>query len=197
MRLLSAYLLSGLLAHKLLWEVLKGHGRGTTNSEQSIPLLAVRTVKVAILIGILIQTTLPLLASSSLPTEVFPISKGNSTGLHAGGVILFTIGLFTAILGRIQLGHSWSDIELPRAAQERPVVSHGLYSYIRHPIYSGDVLLLLGLELALNSWLVFGAILLMPMVFFRAVKEEKLLAKELSGYDAYVQRTKRFIPFLV
>jgi protein-S-isoprenylcysteine O-methyltransferase Ste14 len=34
-------------------------------------------------------------------------------------------------------------------------------------------------------------------VFLRAVKEEKLLADRLTGYDEYVQRTKRFIPFVV
>jgi protein-S-isoprenylcysteine O-methyltransferase Ste14 len=40
-------------------------------------------------------------------------------------------------------------------------------------------------------------VLLIPVVFLRAVKEEKLLAKELSGYDPYLKRTKRFIPFVV
>jgi protein-S-isoprenylcysteine O-methyltransferase Ste14 len=198
MTLLCAYLLTALLAHKVLWEVLKRRGRPAAKSVHGVSLWFVKTVKVAILLGILIQTSLPLLASArhDLPAEVFPIST-DPFRLRVAGVILYTVGLLTAILGRIQLGESWSDIESPRAADERPVVSHGLYSYIRHPIYCGDMLLLLGLELSLNSWLVLGAVLLIPVVFFRAVKEEKLLAKELSGYDSYVQRTKRFIPFVV
>ena len=77
------------------------------------------------------------------------------------------------------------------------MVSRGVYAYIRHPIYSGDLLLLLGLELALNSWLVLGAAALIPIVFQRAVKEENSLSEQLSGYGAYIQRTKRFIPFVV
>jgi protein-S-isoprenylcysteine O-methyltransferase Ste14 len=58
-------------------------------------------------------------------------------------------------------------------------------------------MLLLGLELCLHSWLVLGAVALIPVVFTRAVKEEKLLASRLQDYDLYIQRTKRFIPFVV
>lgn len=196
MSLLCAYLLAGLLAHKALWEALKRRERPAAKAPQNMRLLLVKMVKVGILLGILIQTALPLFAKYGLRAELFPIS-GNPFSLRILGVVLYTIGLVTAILGRLQLGESWSDIEAPRAAEQRPVVSQGLYSYIRHPIYTGDVMLLVGLELALNSWLVLGAVLLVPVVFLRAVKEEKLLAKELSGYDPYLKRTKRFIPFVV
>jgi protein-S-isoprenylcysteine O-methyltransferase Ste14 len=196
MSLVCAYLLAGLLVHKALWEVLKRRGAAAPKGPQSARLLIVKSIKVGILLGILLQTALPLFSKYGLPAELFPITA-DPFRLRIVGVILYTIGLGTAILGRLQLGESWSDIETPRAAEQRPVVSQGVYSYIRHPIYTGDVLLLVGLELALNSWLVLGGVLLIPVVFFRAVKEEKLLAKELSGYDPYLKRTKRFIPFVV
>jgi protein-S-isoprenylcysteine O-methyltransferase Ste14 len=76
------------------------------------------------------------------------------------------------------------------------VVASGVYAYVRHPIYVGDLLLLLGLELALNSWLVAGVLILAPVVVLKAIKEERMLAEELPGYDSYCHRSKRFIPFV-
>jgi protein-S-isoprenylcysteine O-methyltransferase Ste14 len=195
MTLLSVYFLAGLLAHKALWEVLKRDGTPNEKPKATLSLLLVKGVKVAILFGILIQTALPLLSKTGFPSEIFPITP-DLAQLRIIGTVLFTVGLLTAILGRLHLGKSWSDIEAPRA-DDRAVVSHGIYGYIRHPIYSGDLIMLVGLELALNSWLVLGVLFLTPVVFLRAVKEEKLLADRLTGYDEYVQRTKRFIPFVV
>lgn len=182
-----AYLLAGLLAHKAIWELLKRKG---PEEKREVPfsVLLVKGLKVTLLLGILVQT--------AVPVELLPISA-QPQNLRVAGILLYTLGLLTAILGRLQLGSSWSDIETPRAAEKLPVVSRGIYSYIRHPIYTGDLLMLLGLELALNSWFVLGIVALAPMVLRFAVKEEKMLADRLSGYGDYVQRTKRFIPFVV
>ncbi len=81
--------------------------------------------------------------------------------------------------------------------REQAVVSNGPYRLIRHPIYVGDLMLLFGLELALNSWLVLGVLLLAPIVLRQAVQEEKKLALALPGYQEYCANTKRFIPFVV
>ena len=59
---------------------------------------------------------------------------------------------------------NWSDIETAEVLCEHAVVSHGVYRYVRHPIYIGDIALLVGLELALNSWLVLGALAIAPIV---------------------------------
>jgi protein-S-isoprenylcysteine O-methyltransferase Ste14 len=59
------------------------------------------------------------------------------------------------------------------------------------------VLLLLGLELALNSWLVLGIPLLLLIIVKQALAEETMLLRSLQGYDAYCRQTKRFIPFLI
>jgi protein-S-isoprenylcysteine O-methyltransferase Ste14 len=197
MYLMSVYLLTGLIGHKLLWEVLKRDNKPKQAAKPAVQtnpsLLLVKTIKIGILLGILVQAALPLLSRFGLPSEILPMTPDPGP-IRTAGVALFTVGLLTAILGRLNLGKSWSDIESPHAAQ---VVSNGVYAYIRHPIYSGDLIMLTGLELALNSWLVLGVLLLIPVVFLRAVKEEKMLAQTLTGYDAYIQRTKRFIPFVV
>ena len=181
---LRLYLLAGLLAHKALWEWMK-RGRTRTVAPELRASL-VKVVKIGILAGIVLQTVMP---------EILPIAR-DAGALRTIGAALFTFGLATAILGRVQLGSNWSDIEAAEIRREHAVVSKGIYGFIRHPIYTGDLLLLVGLELALNSWLVLGAIALVPLVLRQAVREEQGLAATLPGYADYCARTKRFIPFV-
>jgi protein-S-isoprenylcysteine O-methyltransferase Ste14 len=147
----------------------------------------VKAVKILILVGILVQVWLP---------DIFPISA-EPWFIRLVGTVLFSLGLLTAIMARVQLGNNWSNIETGRVLETQDVVDKGLYGYIRHPIYTGDLLLLIGLELALNSWLVLAALLLCPVVMWKAIKEERMLLQELKGYVEYHRRTKRFIPFVI
>ena len=187
------YLLLGLLAHKALWEVLKRRGPGNGDVAPTVKprVQVVKLVKLAILLGILAQTM--------IPWDVLPImpTLDDSIPLRAAGGILYTFGLLVAVLGRLHLGNNWSDIEVNRIQDKHQTVTTGIYAYLRHPIYVGDLLLLTGLELALNSWLVLGVLALTPIVLMKAVKEEKVLAANLTGYDDYARRVKRFIPYVV
>ena len=78
------------------------------------------------------------------------------------------------------------------------VVDHGLYGVVRHPMYAASVLLFLSMPLVLNSifsFLVMFAYL--PIIAKRIRNEEKVLKKELPGYDEYMERVKyRLIPFI-
>ena len=186
MLLLKLYLFIGLVLHKVIWEALRIRG-GAAPDTKGGSISLVKAVKVSILLGILIQIWLP---------DIFPISSEPGF-IRMCGVALFSVGLLTAITARIQLGNNWSNIETGRVLEKQDVVDKGLYGYIRHPIYTGDLLLLIGLELALNSWLVLAALLLCPIVMWKAVKEERMLLQELKGYVEYHRRTKRFIPFLI
>lgn len=186
MDFLHVYLFIGIIAHKLVWEVLKRDG-----PTQAVPDLPLRTrlikfVKVTILLGIAVQPFLP----NPVPIAADP------TMLRISGAVIYTIGLLVAISARLELGKNWSDIETAGVLKEQIVVSGGVYGFIRHPIYTGDLLLLTGLELALNSWLLALVILLIPVVLRQAIREEEVLTAKLPGYSAYCQRTKRFVPFL-
>lgn len=186
MLFLQIYLFLGLVVHKAIWEVLRKRG-GAPAEGSSGSLTIVKAVKVAILVGILVQIWLP---------DIFPISA-EPFAIRFAGTVLYTLGLGVAIAGRMQLGNNWSNIESGRVLETQNVVDRGLYGYIRHPIYTGDLMLLVGLELALNSWLVLGALALCPVVMWKAIKEEKMLLQELKGYVDYHRRTKRFIPFVI
>jgi protein-S-isoprenylcysteine O-methyltransferase Ste14 len=190
MTFLRIYLLVGLLGHKFVWEFLKRSSPHKTTGparKRSLFLTAVKGVKITILLLIIVQTLMP---------DILPIAT-DSTLIRSAGVALFTAGLLIAVLSRIHLGNNWSDIESGQVLGEQAVVSKGVYGYVRHPIYVGDLLLLLGLELSLNSWLVAVAALLVPIVLWKAVREEKMLINDLPGYRLYCAQTKRFIPFIV
>jgi protein-S-isoprenylcysteine O-methyltransferase Ste14 len=78
------------------------------------------------------------------------------------------------------------------------VISTGPYAIVRHPMYSGALVMLLGTPLALGSW--WGLLMLIPMMFTiarRALDEEQLLLTNLRGYAAYCQIVRyRLAPFI-
>jgi protein-S-isoprenylcysteine O-methyltransferase Ste14 len=185
--LLRGYLLVGLLAHKAVWEILKRqqpNHHAPRNRSSKVRLLS--AAKVAILAAIVVQTVAP---------EFLPITR-DPAALSMIGAAIYTLGLLTALTARLQLGRNWSDIEKASLMENHALVAHGLYRWVRHPIYAGDVLLLFGLELALNSWAAAGVVALALYVRRQAMSEERALLQTLPGYDQYCRRTARFLPFL-
>jgi len=83
-------------------------------------------------------------------------------------------------------------------AAEQKVITTGPYALVRHPMYSGALVMLLGVPLALGSW--WGLFTIAPMtlvVVWRLLDEEKFLAKHLSGYSEYMNKVKyRLAPFI-
>jgi protein-S-isoprenylcysteine O-methyltransferase Ste14 len=108
--------------------------------------------------------------------------------LVAGGFLIvyrvFRVNTYTA--GTIEVAH------------EQTVISAGPYAVIRHPMYSGALILLLGTPLALGSF--WGLLALIPMTAVLAARlldEEKLLTEELPGYREYCQKVRfHLVPFV-
>lgn len=80
----------------------------------------------------------------------------------------------------------------------QPVVSTGLYAYVRHPMYSGALLLFAAIPLALGSWWsVFLLVPFFPVLAWRILDEEHFLQDNLPGYAGYMQRVRyRLIPYI-
>lgn len=180
----------GLVLHKAVWEVLKRRPSGPQQEKAktvSPKVLIVKLGKVCVLLFLLVQT---------LFLDIFPITP-DPFWVRWIGMGLFLLGLGTAVLGRIQLGENWVDLEEYQVLPEQSMVVQGVYRFIRHPIYSGDLILLFGLQLALNSWLVLGVVLLSIIVFRQAQAEEEILSRSFPMYVDYCKATKRFIPFVI
>jgi len=188
--LVRVYLFAGLAAHKVLWELLKRNRQQSTPQQPrgNTPFLQiVKAGKIAVTLGLFVQLFLP---------EILPIA-GNALIPRAVGAILFGLGLLIAILARLELGNNWSDIEAGLVKQDHRLVNGGVYRYIRHPIYTGDLVMLLGFEFCLNSWLVVVVVIIAILTIYKAVREENVLAETVTGYEAYRAQTKRFIPFVI
>lgn len=181
---LRIYLLAGMLLHKAVWELLKRRASGPPRRE---PFRPVKALKLIVLIA--------LLAQGAAPFEVFPILE-RAWPLRLAGAALYTLGLGTAVWARLALGANWSDIESATVLPGQRLVREGPYRLVRHPIYLGDLLLVAGYELALNSWLALGVFPLAAFVWRKARREEELLERGLDGYRDYERRSGAFLPRL-
>ena len=80
----------------------------------------------------------------------------------------------------------------------QPLIDHGPYALVRHPMYAGAVVLLLATPLALGSWIAIAcALALVVAIVARLVAEERYLRARLPGYEAYRARVPyRLVPFV-
>jgi protein-S-isoprenylcysteine O-methyltransferase Ste14 len=116
--------------------------------------------------------------------------------IGAISVVLVGLGLGLAIFARVYLGRNWGT---PMSRKENPeLVTGGPYAFVRHPIYSGIILAMLGTMIGESI------VWVLPLVFFSAYfiysarREEELMC-ELFGetYRAYMRRTKMLVPFVL
>jgi protein-S-isoprenylcysteine O-methyltransferase Ste14 len=82
--------------------------------------------------------------------------------------------------------------------REQRVITDGPYRIVRHPMYAGALLMFVGTPLLLGSW---WGLLFVPIavvgIGFRAVGEERMLRRELPGYDDYARHVRfRMVPGL-
>jgi protein-S-isoprenylcysteine O-methyltransferase Ste14 len=115
--------------------------------------------------------------------------------LVLAGDALVVAGCAVAFLSLRENSFASSTIEV--AANQR-VISTGVYAVVRHPLYAGALLLLAATPLALASW--WGLALVPPMIAViaaRLVDEERYLARNLAGYEAYRAAVRsRLIPWV-
>lgn len=107
--------------------------------------------------------------------------------LSAIGFIIGAIGVIFIITGIMTLGEYFTASINPKG-----LVTHGIYSKIRHPIFIGVILVYFGLEFIFQS--VYGLLLvifvLIPFYIYSAIEEEKMLSKKFKDqYTAYKKKT--------
>ncbi len=117
------------------------------------------------------------------------------TAICLVGDVLVALGLGVVAMVIIQNSYAASTV---RVQAGQTVVSTGLYGLVRHPMYTGNVIMLIGIPLALGSY--WGLLFVVPGVIVLALRirdEEKLLREELQGYHEYTQKVRyRLVPSL-
>ena len=85
-----------------------------------------------------------------------------------------------------------------KVVEGQKVISSGLYGIVRHPMYFATILLFMAMPLVLGSLASFVVFLAYPFIIAARIKnEEKVLSKELAGYEEYKKKVKyRMLPFV-
>jgi protein-S-isoprenylcysteine O-methyltransferase Ste14 len=111
------------------------------------------------------------------------------------GDVLVAIGLSVAMLVVIENNYAAANVTVEADQQ---LVSTGLYGLVRHPMYTGNVIMMVGIPLALGSY--WGLVFVIPglvVLVLRIRDEEELLGKQLRGYSEYLQQVHyRLVPYV-
>jgi protein-S-isoprenylcysteine O-methyltransferase Ste14 len=110
------------------------------------------------------------------------------------GVALTAAGVALAMWSRLVLGENWSSVASIR--EDHELIRMGPYRTMRHPIYTGMLLGLLGTALVVGEVRGLIALVIMSVGFYlKARKEEAFLSREFgTGFDAHAKYTGMFLP---
>jgi len=141
-------------------------------------------------------TLLLAFAATWLPAMQFP---------PGSRIIAFYLGVATLVAGALLRRACWralgeyftGDV---KARADQPVIQTGPYKWVRHPSYTGAMLMFVGIGVALTNWLSVALLLTGAIVSYgyRVKVEERALLSEIGEpYAEYMRTHKRYIPFVV
>ena len=120
---------------------------------------------------------------------------GDSSWRSVVGALLFLAGVVVVFLAARALGSSLTPF--PRPVRAGQLVDEGPYAVVRHPVYSGGLLVFGGIPLALSPWALAGTGLLAVVWALKSRVEERFLRERYPAYLAYCERTRhRLVPYL-
>ena len=155
---------------------------GPTAETRSVQKLVMTGTILAVIAVLVISALDHRFGWSSVPTPIVIV-----------GNILVAVGLVVAQLVVIQNSYAAATITVE---EDQKVVSTGLYGLVRHPMYVGTLIMMIGTPLALDSyWGLLAIVLALPVLAARIEDEEKMLRQELDGYDEYTRKVHyRLVP---
>ncbi len=108
-------------------------------------------------------------------------------------LIISLLGIVIAVLSMMQLNIHLSPFPSPKKGSR--LVQNGLYKYVRHPIYSGVLIILLGYGLyTTSSYRLIISLSLLVLFYYKSRYEETRLQHTFSDYKSYQKTTGRFFP---
>mgnify|MGYP002336132233 CR=1 FL=1 len=120
-----------------------------------------------------------------------------SQSVFTSNTILTTLGWILIVVGAVPLlvGHLYVQMRSHFPSVKDTLVRHGLYAYVRHPIYAGVLLVLPGLVfLRPTLTVLFASIATVIWVLIQARLEEIDLVQRIPEYEDYMREVPRFIP---
>ncbi|HSA99150.1 MAG TPA: isoprenylcysteine carboxylmethyltransferase family protein [Anaerolineales bacterium] len=152
---------------------------------------------IVILIGALFIGDFRFLARFGIPVHALAVLLiPHIIVINVVVVLLLVAGLVVAIIARRTLAGNWSAAVALKKDHE--LITTGLYQYVRHPIYTGMLLMVLGTALLLGTLgACIGFFIILLGVWLKLKEEEALLMETFTEeYSSYKNHTKILIPFL-
>lgn len=136
-----------------------------------------------------------LVVLAVLRAGVFKEHAIENAWLEGFGLAVFLSGLALAVWARVFLGRNWGT---PMSQKIDPeLVTTGPYRYVRHPIYSGIILGMIGTTMAISLYWIVAVVLLGAYFIYSATVEERNMERLFPDtYPAYKRSTKMLIPFV-
>jgi len=119
-----------------------------------------------------------------------------SARLGIVGVILCAAGVGLMVAARIHLGRNWG---MRASRKENPeLITSGSYAYLRHPIYAGIILAMLGTTIGASVFWAVPFLLFSVYFVYAARREENIMITQFpEQYPAYKRRTRMLLPFVL
>ena len=119
--------------------------------------------------------------------------------------VFFWIGIAVTAAGSLLRRHCFRILGeyftyAVQVVDQQPVIDRGAYRWVRHPSYTGGMLMFIGIGLSLANWVSLALLTVMSISVYsyRVVVEERALAAKIGEpYRAFMARRKRFIPFVI
>jgi len=125
--------------------------------------------------------------------SIFPFSLPEYISIL--GIVICGLGVVVLVLALLQLNTNLSPFPSPKTNSE--LIQTGLYQFIRHPIYTGILLMLFGFGIYQSSPYKLGITLILFILFyFKSNYEEQRLISKYDDYSVYKKITGRFFPKL-
>jgi len=108
--------------------------------------------------------------------------------------IVILIGVYFNLSGRVLLGKNWAN--QIKIYKNHTLVRKGVYNIVRHPLYASLIWIFYACSILYANWLAFllNTLIFVPMMYYRAGQEEKLLAEQFKNYKDYIKEVGMFIP---
>ena len=151
-----------------------------------------------LLIGGLFLSNLPFLAKVGVSISSLTILLIPSSIVINVVIIVFAVtGLMVALIARRTLAGNWSRAVAFK--EDHELITTGLYHYVRHPIYTGVLLMILATALSVGTLSAgIGFVIIVLGLWFKLRAEEEILTKHFpKEYSVYKDRTKALIPYVV
>jgi protein-S-isoprenylcysteine O-methyltransferase Ste14 len=150
-------------------------------------------VRAAMLVLVVIALSSATLRHGLRAAQSYQMSHAFMTAI---GIVLVATGIVIAISARLQLGANWG---MPMSQQQdAELVTAGPYAYVRHPIYTGVILGMIGSAIGHSVAWTLPLVLFGAYFVYSARREEELMCRLFpENYPAYMARTNMLVPYVL